>query len=117
MIFQGIFGQLDNPMLDPTTRAGYTDLSSGGLVKFVNNLIMLLTVIAGIWVVVNFIAAGYIYLNAQGVPQKITDAGNKILQSVMGLAIVAAAYVIAAILGAILYKNPTIFLQPALYVL
>jgi hypothetical protein len=85
------------------------------LVKFVNNLIALLTVVAGIWVVFNFIAAGYIYLTANGVPQKITDAGNKIMQSAMGLAIVALTYVLAAILGEILYDNPTALLNPVFY--
>jgi hypothetical protein len=115
MIFQGIFGNLQNPMIDPTTSLGYVPLRFGGLVKFINNIIMLLTAVAGIWVVFNFIAAGYIYLTANGAPQKITDAGNKILQSVIGLAIVALAYVIAAILGFILYKDATFLLKPTLF--
>jgi hypothetical protein len=117
MIFQGIFGTLQNPMLDPTTGAGYGNLTdtNQGLVKFVNNIVMLLTAVAGIWVVFNFIAAGYIYLTAQGQPQKITEAGNKIMQSAIGLAIVALAYIIAGILGYILYNNPKALLSPWLF--
>jgi hypothetical protein len=117
MIFQGIFGKLDNPLTDPGGGASYGSLTdpNQGLVKFVNNLIALLTVAAGIWVVVNFIIAGYIYLGANGQPQKITDAGNKIMQSAIGLAIVALTYVIAAVLGEILYGSPTALLSPIFY--
>jgi len=117
MILPQVFGQLDNPLTDPVTGGGYGDLPSGGLINFINNLVALMMVIAGIWTVFNFIAAGYEYLNANGQPQKITDAGNKIIQSVIGLAIVAATYVIAGILGQILFKNPKIFLNPVIYAL
>lgn len=111
MIWQA-FGKLNNP-LTPAGSA-YTDLASGGLVSFLNNLVTLITVIAGIWTVFNFIAAGYMYLNSNNEPQKITSAGNKILQSVIGLAVVAAAYTIAGILGYILFKDATILLNPVL---
>lgn len=111
---QTVFGNINNPLA-----SGYGDLTksgnNAGLIGLVNNLVALITVLAGLFVLVNFVLAGYIYLSANGQPQKIAEAGNKILQSVIGLAIVAAAYIIAALIGKILFNNPDIFLQPQLF--
>jgi len=104
MVFSSIFGTIDKPVK-------YSNLTSGGLITFLNNIISLIITIAGLFVIVNFILAGYGYLSANGQAQKIADAGNKILQTVIGIAIIAAAYVIAAILGFILFKDPTALLK------
>ena len=114
MIYQ-VFGSIPNPLINPAggTVTGYGDLTD--LVKFLNNVVALITVVAGIWTVFNFISAGYIYLNSNNQPQKLTDAGNKILQSVIGLAIVAAAYALAGILGYILFKDATKLLDFKLF--
>lgn len=113
MIFQIIFGKINNPLKD--SGKGYEDLIHGDLIKFLNNIVALITVIAGIWTVFNFISAGYQYLNSNNEPQKIAAAGNKILQSVIGLAIVAAAYTIAGILGFILFKDASALLNFELF--
>jgi len=116
MILQSVFGNIGNPLTkDTVSDTGYGDLASTDLVKFLNNVVALIIVIAGIWTVFNFISAGYIYLNSNNQPQKLTDAGNKILQSVIGLAIVAAAYTIAGILGFILFKDATKLLDFKLF--
>lgn len=114
MMFVDIFGTIDKPV---STK--YSNLASPtlGLISFVNNLLGLITAIAGIFVIVNFIAAGYLYLSSNGVAQKIIDAGNKILQSAIGIGIVAIAYVIAAIVGKILFNDPTILLKPTIFTL
>ena len=112
MIFQ-VFGSITNP-LDNTAAGGdpfYGDLSSLALITFLNNVVALITVIAGIWTMFNFISAGYLFLSSSNEPQKLAAANNKILQSVIGLAIVAAAYVIAGILGFILFKDSTKLLK------
>ena len=108
-----IFGNVD-----PPASYGKIAWSGGpGLVGLVNNLLGILTSFAGIFVIVNFIIAGYLYLSSNGEPQKIIAAGNKILQSAIGIGIVGIAYVIAAIVGKTLFNNPTILLQPKLFVL
>ena len=112
MFYQSIFGNITPPSSYQSLNDPSADL---GLIGLVNNLIGILTALAGIFVIINFIAAGYLYLSANGEAQKITNAGNKILQSIIGLAIVAVAYVIAAILGQILFNNPTAFLKLSLF--
>lgn len=115
MIFQVIFGKIDNPLKDGAS--GYENLIHGDLIKFLNNVVRLITIVAGIWTVFNFISAGYMYLNSNNEPQKLTAAGNKILQSVIGLAVVAAAYTIAGILGFILFQDATKLLKFDLFTL
>lgn len=95
----------------------YTGLPGGGLVHFLNNLISLIITLAGIFTLVNFIIAGYMYLSSNNEPQKLVAANTKILQSLIGLAIVAIAYVVAGIVGYILFQDPTSILMPNLSIL
>ena len=111
MIYVGIFGNISPP---PSTYENLIDPNLG-LIGFVNNLLGLVTAVAGIFVIVNFITAGYLYLSSNGVSQKIADAGNKILQSAIGIGIVAVAYVIAAIVGKVLFNDPTRLLKPGIF--
>ena len=114
MIFVNIFGQVTPP---PAYGQLLAFGSGSGLVGLVNNLLGLLTSLAGIFVIVNFVIAGYLYLGSNGVPQKITEAGNKILQSAIGIGIVGIAYVVAAIVGKLLFNDATILLKPKLFIL
>jgi len=91
------------------------DLASGGLGKFLNNIFMLITAGAGIFALFNFIMAGYSYMSANGDKEKIEQAWSKIWQSVVGLAIVAGAFLIAALAGQILFDNPSFILKPKIY--
>lgn len=111
MIFD-IFGPITPPTPYGQIAASGTNQ---GLVSLVNNLLGLITGVAGIFVIVNFITAGYLYLSSNGEPQKIIAAGNKILQSAIGIGIVAIAYIIAAIVGKILFNDPMRLLQPKLF--
>lgn len=77
-----------------------------GITILINIILRTLIVGAGIFAVFNFILAGYGYLSAGGDPKKIADAGSKIYQSIIGLTVAAGSFVIAAILGAILFNDP-----------
>lgn len=106
-----IIGNITNPL----GSAGYKDLEHGGLISFLNNLVSLIIVLAGIFTLINFIAAGYLYLSSNNEPQKLTAANNKIVQSLVGLAIVAIAFVVAGILGYVLFKDSSALLNPQLF--
>lgn len=95
-----IFGKIDKPI-----RYEGLDDPSSGLIFFLTNVINFIIILAGIFTLVNFVSAGYGYLTGAGDPQKTANAGKKILQSLLGLVIVAAAFVIAALIGRILFDN------------
>ena len=89
---------------------GYEDFEGGGPGMFIANIIKLIIVIAGLYTVFNFIFAGLTYLSAGGDSKKVAQAGAQIWQSIIGLVIVVAAFVIGAIVSNILFGNPeTIF--------
>lgn len=104
MIFN-VFGTINKPI-------SYAGLEGGGLSNFISNLLALLATLGGLFVFINFIIAGYQYLSANGNPQNIANAGNKMLYSVIGLVIIAAAFVIASIVGLVFFGDAGYLLSP-----
>ena len=99
-----IFGTITNP-------TGYDSQEGSGLFTLLTNIFRLAGVVAGIFFIVQLILAGYGYLSSSGDSKKTEAAWNKITQRLIGLGIVAAAFIIASVVGAILnidILNPTI---------
>ena len=106
-----IFGTISKP----PGADRYGGLAEGGLNNFVSNILALLGVLGGVVMFINLIIAGWQYLSAQGNPQVIANAGQKILGSLIGLLIIAAAFVIASIIGLIFFGDATFLLQPTFF--
>jgi hypothetical protein len=90
-----IFGTINNP-------TKYQSTGGSGLFTLLSNIFKLAGVIAGIFFIVQLIFAGYGYLSSNGDPKKTEAAWAKITQSLIGLIVVASAFVIASIVGSIL---------------
>lgn len=93
------------PLSDPVT----------GLIPFMNRILILMVTVAGIYAFFNIIIAGYGFLGAGGDVKKIASAWDKIWQSALGLVIVAGSFVLAAILGWLIFHDPTAILSPKIY--
>jgi len=93
----------------------YSGVEGGGLILFFNNLIRLLMVAGGLYAFLNFILAGFQFMNAGGDPKAVSNAWNKIWQSLVGLAIIAISFVLASILGYLLFGDATAILNPKIY--
>ncbi|OGM04002.1 hypothetical protein A2715_03905 [Candidatus Woesebacteria bacterium RIFCSPHIGHO2_01_FULL_39_32] len=78
----------------------------GGIAVLLNIILRTLIVVAGIYAVINLVIAGLAFISASGDPKRISDATAKIWQSLLGLLVAAGAFLIAAIIGEILYGNP-----------
>jgi hypothetical protein len=83
-----------------------------GIILFFSNLIKLITVVAGIWTMLNFILAGFTYVTSADNPSAIEKIGSKLSLSVVGLAIIVASYLIAAIIGLILFNDASFIINP-----
>lgn len=107
------FGQIS----PPPGISSYGDFAQPGkgIMLFANNLLKLVIVGAGIYAFLNFIIAGYDFLGAGGDSKKLEQAWGKIWQSLIGLSFVAGSFVLAAIFGWLIFKDPTAILSPKLY--
>lgn len=83
-----------------------------GLMLFVSTLIRFATIIAGIWVLFNFILAGYTYLTSSGDAGAHGKVQNKITMSVLGLILIVATYTLIGIIGFIFFGDAGYILNP-----
>jgi len=101
----GLFGSIANP-------TKYASTQGQGLFTFISNLLKFAAVIAGIYMVAQLIFAGFQYISANGDVKKTEQAWAQIWQSLLGLVIISAAFVIAGVVGrltGINILNPTIY--------
>jgi len=101
----GILGNILNP-------TKYQSTQGEGLFTFLSNLFKFAGVIAGIIFIVQLLTAGYDYIASNDDPKKFQAAGNKILHSLLGLIIVAGAFILAGLVSrftGINILNPTIY--------
>ena len=105
---EGVFGKIDAP-------AGVTELNAEagkdnnyiGLLKFISNMIKFASIVAGIWVMFNFIFAGFTYVSSSGDSSAYAKIGEKLSLSVTGLLLIVAAYTIAGIISLLIFGNAT----------
>lgn len=107
----GFFGTVEPP--EAIKKYG-VDINAGPI-KFANNVLKLIIVGAGIFTFFNIIIAGYGFLSAGGDTKKVEQAWNKIWQSLLGLAFVAGSFVLAAIFGWLIFRDPRAILSPQIY--
>lgn len=105
-IAQSIIGQVSPP---PGVSKYGGELE--GLSLFINNIIQFVIVAASIYALVNLILAGYAFMSAGDDAQKIAGAWAKIYQTIIGLAIAAGSFTLAAIIGKLIYGEYDALLQ------
>ena len=105
---QNPFGKIEAP------QDKFGDVESGGLGVFINMIFNLLVVVAGLYAVINLILAGYAFMSAGDDPKKVQGAWSKIWQTLLGLAVAAGAFVLAAIFGQLLFGKWDALLKPVI---
>lgn len=89
-----------------------TEVKGGiGIVIFMANVIRLITVVAGIWTMFNFVLAGWGYLTTEG-SKAHEQATSKMINSAIGLIIIAASYTIAGLIGLLIFGRADFILKP-----
>lgn len=107
--------QVIGQITPPPFITNYGDLTSGGLIKFLNNILRLLIAVGGLFAFFNLLMAGYGFLGAGDDSKKMASAWQKIYVSALGLVIILGSFVLAAIFGYLLFGNPTAILNPKIY--
>jgi uncharacterized membrane protein len=103
----GLFGTINNP-----TKYGTATDGGQGLFTFISNLLKFAAVIAGLYMILQLILAGFQYISANGDTKKTEQAWAQIWQSLLGLVIISAAFILAGIIGRLTGVN---ILSPEIY--
>ena len=110
-----VVGKVFPPMaiLNINTQAGGVDTI--GLLYFANRVILLITIIAGIIVMFNFIKAGWMYITAGDNTKVAGEVKDVLTFSVIGLVIIVVSYTIAGLIGLLFFGDAGFILNPELY--
>lgn len=110
-IADAVFGEIEAP---PGV-ADYDKAAGGiGLVLFLSNLIKIVTLAGGIFVMLNIIYAGWIYISSNGDASAHQKVADTVTYSVIGLAIIVSSYAAAALAGAIFFGDSTFIINPVI---
>lgn len=82
--------------------------------KLIQFSLRALIVGAGVYSLFNLVLAGYAFLSAGEDSKKVAGAWSQISQTFIGLAVSAGAFVLAAIIGQILFGSPMFLLKPSI---
>ena len=103
-----IIGQITPPV----DNKYFNTAGGGGIFILISNILKIAGTIAGLFFLVQIITAGFAYMSANGDPKKTEAAWTKIWQSLIGIIIIASAFVISSVIGYFLGINP---LKPTIY--
>lgn len=108
--------QVIGPVRAPTAVARFNIISTShvGLVPFLSVIIRLITIVAGIFTMFNFVAAGAKYVFSMGNTNVNVEVRDKLMFSAIGLLIIVASYTIAALFGLIFFGDATYILNPTI---
>lgn len=77
-------------------------VAASNFAKILSNLLGIMTIIAGLWFMINLISGGYFYFSAAGSVDKMKSATERIGSSLIGLVVVIAAYAVISLIGGLL---------------
>ena len=79
-------GKLTGPGITPDT-----DNLGGQIADIISTIIGILTVLAILWFIIEFVVSGYLLISSAGDQEKTAEAKKRLTQSLMGLVIVIGA--------------------------
>ncbi len=85
-----------------------------GLIIFLSRLINLFVIICGIWTMFNFLYCGYLLITAQSDTKAQQEIREKLTMTVIGITIIAGAYILAGLIGLIFFGDAGYILNPTI---
>lgn len=98
----------------PESVAKYADSPGQGIGKLIQTAIWILIIGAAIYALINLVLAGYSFMSAGDDSKKVAGAWAQIYQTMIGLAVAAGAFVLAAIFGQLIFGSWTFILNPTI---
>lgn len=104
------FGTVEAP--DAIERYGTTP--GGAIGNIIQLVIWILIIGAALYSLFNLILAGYSFMSAGDDSKKVAGAWAQIWQTMLGLAVTAGAFVLAAIFGQLIFGDWSFILNPVI---
>lgn len=82
--------------------------------KFIQLGLRTLIVVAGLYALFNLVLAGYAFMSAGDDSKKVEGAWAKIWQTLLGLAVAAGSFVLAALFGQLIFSDWSFLLKPSI---
>jgi len=110
---ESVFGPIEAPVgVAALNEQAGEESNNIGLLIFISNMIKVVSVVAGVFVLFNFITAGFTYISASGDSGAYAKIGEKLSLSATGLLLIVASYTIAGILGLLIFGDATYIINP-----
>lgn len=105
MLFGALLAQFGSGFQPVSNIYGQNSTTNEGalsdLETFLSTLIGVITVVGSLFFIVNFLLAALSWITAGGDSGKISSARDKMVQSMIGLIVVVAAYAIVGLIGSV----------------
>lgn len=85
-----------------------------GLIGLSNTLLKLVFIVAGLYALINIILAGFAFMSAGGDSKGVAKAWEKIYMTLLGLTVIVCSFLLAAIIGILLFGNAMAILNPTI---
>lgn len=80
--------------------------------SLITTIVRFFIIIGGLFTLWSFLSGGFKYITSNGDKAKVQEAGNMITMSIVGLVIMAASFVIIAIISQLLFGSFSAILAP-----
>lgn len=108
-----VFGTINAPAgVDKWNKSSDAGEGGIGLIPFLSAVLRMVTIIAGVWTMINFILAGWTYITADGDKSVGQKVSSKMINSGIGLVIIATSYTIAGLISLLVFGDPKFILEP-----
>ncbi len=96
-------------------KAPGTVVDSPALVgKFIGTIIVFITVVAGLYAFLQLILGGFGYITSAGDKGKVSESTNRMLYAIIGLVTIGASFILASIVGKLIFGTQFNILSPSL---
>lgn len=114
-VFAGEFDTLVGPVMAPKGVADVNAAAGGiGILLFFSNFIKLVTIVAGIWVILNVVLAAFTYITGGGKAENHAQVRDRLTMSFLGLLIIIISYTMAGLIGLVFFGDATFILNPTI---
>lgn len=110
LLAQNPFGTIDKP----SSLSNFPDDPGAAFGKLIQFGLRALIIGAGIYALFNLVLAGYSFMSAGDDSKKVAGSWAQITQTIIGLSVAAGSFVIAALIGQLLFGNPMFLLTPSI---